>query len=171
VPSTPPRISGSASKGQVLSASPGTWLGSPTGYSYQWWRCDPTGAGCAPIAGAGFASYSVGAADVGGTLRVAVVASNAGGPSAPGRSDPTTVVGGSATTRHLEYVLSYGNVYVYDMDQGYQLVKTISLPETKAGIRGVAVAPSTHLMFISYGGDGGAFGNGSVLAYDLVTEK
>ena len=109
--------------------------------------------------------------DVGHTLKVQETAINAAGPSVPSTSEPTTVVGGSAATRHLEYVLSYGNVYVYDMDQGYQLLKTISLPETKAGIRGVAVAPSTHLMFISYGGDGGAFGNGSVLAYDLVTEK
>ena len=175
-PLTPPRISGSASQGQVLSASPGTWLGSPwvgspTGYSYQWSRCNSTGAHCAPIATATSASYTVAPADVNAALRVTVVASSAGGPSPPSTSGPAAVVGGSAATRHLEYVLSYGNVYVYDMDQGYQLVKTISLPETKAGIRGVSVAPGTHLMFISYGGDGGAYGNGSVLAYDLVSEK
>ncbi len=57
------------------------------------------------------------------------------------------------------------------MDQGQALVQTISLPQTAIGIRGVTVAPATHLLFISYGGDGGATGNGSVLAYDLVSEK
>lgn len=71
----------------------------------------------------------------------------------------------------FEYVFDDGEVSVYDMDQGQALVKTISLPQTSSGIRGVTVAPATHLLFISYGGDGGASGNGSVLAYDLVAEK
>ncbi len=57
------------------------------------------------------------------------------------------------------------------MDQGQALVKTISLPQTKAGTRGVTVAPVTHMLFVSYGGDGGGNGTGSVLAYDLLAEK
>jgi DNA-binding beta-propeller fold protein YncE len=73
--------------------------------------------------------------------------------------------------QHLEYVFNDGLVSVYDMDQGQKLVKTISLPQTRAGIRGATVAPVTHMLFVSYGGDGGGNGNGSVLAYDLVAER
>jgi DNA-binding beta-propeller fold protein YncE len=77
----------------------------------------------------------------------------------------------SAAVAHLEYVLQDGVTSVYDMDHEFKLVKTISLPQTQAEVRGVTVAPSTHLMFIPYGGDGGGNGNGSVLALDLITEK
>jgi WD40 repeat protein len=78
----------------------------------------------------------------------------------------------AAAVSHYEYIFDEGTVSVYDMDQGQALVKTIPLPQTAhAGIRGVTVAPATHLLFVSYGGDGGGNGNGSVLAYDLVAEK
>jgi DNA-binding beta-propeller fold protein YncE len=56
------------------------------------------------------------------------------------------------------------------MDKGYELVKEIALPQTDAGVRGVTVAPTTHMLFISYGSDGTGE-NGWVLAYDLVKEK
>ena len=82
---------------------------------------------------------------------------------------PAAATAGSAAVHHYEYVFEVGSVSVYDMDQGQALVQTISLPQV--GIRGVTVAPATHLLFVSYGGDGGASGNGSVLAYDLVSEK
>ena len=74
-----PAISGSAVNGQLLSASTGVWSGSPTGYVYEWRRCDATGAGCVAIGGRGGSSYTLVAADVGATLRVAVTASNAAG--------------------------------------------------------------------------------------------
>jgi DNA-binding beta-propeller fold protein YncE len=49
-------------------------------------------------------------------------------------------------------------------------VKTIHLPQTEEGVRGVSASPARHLLFISYGGDGENF-HGSVLAYDLLQEK
>jgi DNA-binding beta-propeller fold protein YncE len=100
-----------------------------------------------------------------------VTATNGGGESEPAISAQSVVVGASSGISHLEYVVQDGVTSVYDMDHEFKLLKTISLPQTKAEVRGVTVAPSTHLMFISYGGDGGPFGNGSVLAYDLVSEK
>jgi hypothetical protein len=73
--------------------------------------------------------------------------------------------------RHLEYIFNDGPVSVYDIDHGFKRVETFTLPGTNRGVRGVAVAPATHKMFVSFGGDGGANGNGSVLAYDLVRRK
>jgi hypothetical protein len=84
---------------------------------------------------------------------------------------PALATAASQEVHHYEYVFDDGSVSVYHMDQGQALVQTISLPQTAIGIRGVTVSPATHLLFISYGGDGGATGNGSVLAYDLVSEK
>src|SRR6266699_2139473 len=56
---------------------------------------------------------------------------------------------------HLEYIFNDGPVSVYDIDHGFKLVESFSLPATRAGVRGVAVSPRTHIMFVSYGGDGG----------------
>jgi hypothetical protein len=92
-----PTISGTAQSGQTLTASTGSWSGSPTSYGYQWQRCDSAGANCADVPGATASTYALAAADVGCTVRVAVVATNAGG-SASATSAPTAVVAaGSAT--------------------------------------------------------------------------
>ena len=50
----------------------GDWTGAPSNFSYSWARCDASGANCTPIAGATANRYSVGAADVGSTIRVTV---------------------------------------------------------------------------------------------------
>jgi len=167
----PPKISGIPRSGQRLTASRGSWSHAPTSFTYKWKRCNPRGVACQAIPGATTSAYTLGEIDVGATLRVAVTAANAAGRSPPATSAQTAVVTGSSEVRHLEYIFTDGLVSVYDSDQGQKLIKTISLPQTSAGIRGVTVCPKTHLLFISYGGDGGAFGNGSVLAYDLVREK
>lgn len=78
--------------------------------------------------------------------------------------------GGSLPNGHYLYALTDGGMYVYNMDTGFSFVKQKSLPTT-AGTRGVAVDPATHAMFISFGGDGGGQGNGSVLKYDLLTDQ
>jgi WD40 repeat protein len=116
----------------------------------------------------------LGEGDLGRTVRVAVTASNEAGSSAPVSSAQSGVVAASGGgVQHLEYVVQDGVTSVYDMDHEYKLVKTISLPSTKDEVRGVSVAPSTHVMFVMHGGDGpvNGSGNGSVLAYDLVGEK
>ena len=48
----PPAITGTARAGETLSASPGTWTGSPASYAYQWLRCDDSGGACAQLPGA-----------------------------------------------------------------------------------------------------------------------
>ncbi|PKN80825.1 MAG: hypothetical protein CVU47_08670 [Chloroflexi bacterium HGW-Chloroflexi-9] len=93
-----PSISGTAALLQTLSATTGTWSGSPSSYAYQWLRCDAAGANCASIAGATASTYLVVADDLGATLRVRVIASNANGASAPADSAQTAVVAKAAQT-------------------------------------------------------------------------
>lgn len=73
--------------------------------------------------------------------------------------------------RRLEYVFNDGPVSVYDVDHNFSLVERFRLAGTERGVRGVAVSPRTHMMYVSYGGDGGPNGSGSVLAYDLVRRR
>jgi hypothetical protein len=87
-----PTITGTAALGQVLTAHNGSWSNEPTSFSYQWLRCDSTGANCVEIAEATASTYTLAQADVGSTLRVAVTATNTGGKSAPATSGATGVV-------------------------------------------------------------------------------
>ncbi len=60
-------------------------------------------------------------------------------------------------------------MYVYDRENAFALLKQVSLPNVKA-VRGVAADPKSHRLYLSYGGDGGGNGNGSLLALDLLTD-
>lgn len=78
--------------GQTLTANPGTWTGdAPIAFTFQWQRCNASGASCAAISGATQQTYTVQASDVGSTLRVAVTGTNAVG-SATATSDATSAV-------------------------------------------------------------------------------
>jgi hypothetical protein len=76
---TSPVISGTAQSGQKLTVSNGTWMGAPTGYTYQWERCQTGGSSCSAISGATSQSYIVGDQDGGSTLVAAVIAANPAG--------------------------------------------------------------------------------------------
>jgi hypothetical protein len=76
---TAPTISGPTTDAGTLTAAPGTWTNAPTGYVYQWEDCDSDATNCTAVAGATAATYALGSADVGDTVRVIVTASNAGG--------------------------------------------------------------------------------------------
>lgn len=89
---TLPTISGSALVGQTLTATRGTWTGSPTSFRFTWDRCDSAGSACLAIGGAGGRIYTPTGADVGKTLRVVVTARNSSGPSTPAASAATAVV-------------------------------------------------------------------------------
>jgi sugar lactone lactonase YvrE len=88
---TLPAIAGTAIDVQTLAASPGTWSNSPTKFTYQWQDCDASGASCTAISGATQSMYQLALTDVGGTVRVAVTATNAGG-HATATSAPTTLI-------------------------------------------------------------------------------
>jgi DNA-binding beta-propeller fold protein YncE len=111
-----------------------------------------------------------------GVLAVSACGGSASGsdPTAPRRplpaSDAPRVASLAATVHHYLYAFPDQAMYVYDIDHGHRLVQHVALPGI-GGIRGVAASPRTHMLYISHGGDGGGNGNGSLLAYDLRTNK
>jgi hypothetical protein len=88
----PPTIAGPARQRRTLTARSGSWSNGPILYSYQWQDCDKQGNRCAPIFGAAKQTYALHPADVGHTIRVAVTATNSGGPSFPIPSPHTSPV-------------------------------------------------------------------------------
>ena len=87
-----PTVAGTPQAGSELTASTGTWTGTPPiFFAYQWRRCDTGGDNCTEISGATGSTYLVDPADAGSTLRVAVTANNAAG-SSTADSAPTAVV-------------------------------------------------------------------------------
>jgi hypothetical protein len=94
VNSAPPVIAGTPTVGNVLTATTGSWTGSPTSYAYQWQDCNTSGGSCKNV-GTNSATYSLTAADVGATVLVIVRASNVSG-SASTPSAPTSPVASGA---------------------------------------------------------------------------
>ncbi len=92
---------------------------------------------------------------------------------------PAQATAGSQVVHHYEYVFQPGAMYVYDMDDEQKLVQEVTgMHDTEnEGLRGVIVDPATGTLYMSHGGDGpgteepGHESDGSLLAYDLVTEK
>jgi len=93
-----PVISGQPYVGQTLTATDGTWTGSPTEWKYEWEDCEAGGgAPCVVIATQAMSTkttgeYTLTSADIGHTIRVLVTAHNSSGSSAPATSEPTAVV-------------------------------------------------------------------------------
>jgi hypothetical protein len=100
-----PVVSGTAVVGQSLSASTGGWSGSPSGYAYQWRRCDSAGANCANVSGATSQTYLLASADQGATARVVVTASNSGGSSTA--TSAASAVVASAPAGSISYPASF----------------------------------------------------------------
>ena len=89
-----PAISGEAEDGGTLTASTGTWSGTPTiSYDYQWESCSSSGEGCSNISGATTSSYAIPHEQVGDTLRVKVTAKNSAGERLLPRRDARRGVG------------------------------------------------------------------------------
>jgi hypothetical protein len=114
-----PSISGTAVVGRTLQASTGSWAGVNNSYSFQWLRCNSSGAGCAAISGATGSFYLVANADLGDTLRLTVTARNKKGtdtaPSAPtgvvvlshARPPATGAVSFDGRATHMTRLYSY----------------------------------------------------------------
>ena len=90
-----PTISGSVQQSKALTASSGSWTGTtPITFTYQWQRCNTSGASCSNISGATSETYTLVSDDVGHTTVVVVTAHNSAG-SASKPSAATAVVTGA----------------------------------------------------------------------------
>ncbi len=94
-----PTISGGAWEGETLAAGAEGWAGSSVEPSYQWRRCNSSGAECSDITGATASQYTLESGDVGHTLRVRVGASGSAG-SLVALSAPTLAVGASSSLKN-----------------------------------------------------------------------
>jgi hypothetical protein len=92
-----PAISGTATEGQELKTTTGTWE-LATEYSYQWRDCNTSGESCSNIAGATSNAYLLAHSDVGHQLRMVVTAINAGGSASATSAATATVIEGVACT-------------------------------------------------------------------------
>jgi len=107
-----------------------------------------------------------GACDVGDALRIAQCDVGLNGCA----FTCTAFACSAPAVAHYEYVFPDGAFYVYDMDDGHRLVKTVSLPQAR-GVRGAIANAPTHSLYISYGGDGnGQNGTPTLLKLDLLTD-
>lgn len=76
---TAPSVAGDVVAGTQLTSSVGEWTGSPTTFTYQWRRCDVSGATCSAISGATQSTYTLTPGDIGATVSLVVTATSAGG--------------------------------------------------------------------------------------------
>jgi hypothetical protein len=82
VASPGPAVAGVAQVGKQLTGNAGIWVGTATiTYSYQWYRCDSSGAHCLAISGATKQTYTQVVKDVGQTLGFTVHARDSTGSS------------------------------------------------------------------------------------------
>jgi GH25 family lysozyme M1 (1,4-beta-N-acetylmuramidase) len=86
-----PVIVGTAQNGQVLTASVGTWTGSPTKYAYRWRRCNASATSCIAIPHATGPHRTLTPDDIGSTLSLVVTATGKGG-TASATTTPTGIV-------------------------------------------------------------------------------
>jgi len=91
---TPPTITGEPRQGQTLTEGHGTWTSAPTGYTYQWMRCDASGNNCSSITGETGQTYTLTENDVAHTVKVEETGTNAGG-TGNATSSATAVVAAS----------------------------------------------------------------------------
>ncbi len=98
-----PGIAGSPQSGSTLSADPGEWSGAlPFSYAYQWQLCNSKGEACSNIAGATAQRYTLVEADLSGTLRVIVTATDSeGSANETSPASPVIVAGSGPGIRYL----------------------------------------------------------------------
>jgi hypothetical protein len=123
-----PSITGTPVTGRILSGFAGAFNASPPpALAFQWLRCDSGGANCVAISGATTATYRPGTADVGGTLRLQITASNASGRLVTTSAQTDAIASGPAVAQMGDTSTGFTSVYV---DRATQLVSTFSAPSS-----------------------------------------
>ena len=116
-------ISGTTMFNQVLTSTTGVWNNTPSTYAYQWLRAATSGGSYSSISGATSSTYTLASADVGQFIKVAVTASNVGGPTTD-TSTATAVI--TAVTSSTTVSLAVGNLF-------FRTAKLITATPTVAG--------------------------------------
>jgi predicted actin-binding protein len=107
--SVKPAVSGTATVGQELRVSQGTWSPKPTSFGYQWQRCSSTGTDCINVGGATSSTYGVRSADVGHRMRALVTARTSAGRSTVASSPSNVVLDNTVTTTTTSTTTVQGN--------------------------------------------------------------
>src|SRR5258705_3416952 len=102
--SVKPTVSGTATVGQELRVSRGSWSPAPGSFGYQWQRCSSTGTACLNVAGATSSVYGVRSADVDHRLRALVTARTSAGRSTVASTPSSVVLDNSTTTTNTTTV-------------------------------------------------------------------
>ena len=87
-----PSVTGTPQAGQTFASSVGTWSGAPTSFTYQWRRCDASGAQCTAILGATTSTYTLSPGDIGATISLVVTATGKGGSTSATAATTAPVV-------------------------------------------------------------------------------
>src|SRR5438477_422927 len=156
---SPPTVSGTATQGQTLTASPGSWSRKPTSYAHQWQRCNASGSACSSLTGATAKTYTLTSLDVGSTMRVVVKATNSSGtgtansastavvqppPTPPANTAPPTISGTAQDGQTL--TASPGTwTGTQPISYAYQWQRCDSSGANCAGITGATAATYTVL--------------------------
>jgi Ig domain of plant-specific actin-binding protein len=93
-----PAVTGTATPGEELRVSRGTWSPAPTSFGFQWQRCDSAGTDCVNVPGATGATYGVRTADVDHRMRALVTARTSAGRSTVTSSNSSVVADNTTTT-------------------------------------------------------------------------
>ncbi len=161
VNTTPPSVTGTAVEGGSLNTTDGSWTGNTLPFTYQWQRCDSSGANCTNISGATANSYTPTGADVGYKIRAVVTGHNADGGT-PAASNLTAAVVTPAGN-------TFGNVAIgsstHPIGGGYLEVSdavTLGTPSTLIKLTGYLAggATTTKMRAVIYADSGAAAGCG-----------
>jgi hypothetical protein len=93
-----PAVSGTATVGDTLRVSNGSWSPTPTSFSRQWQQCDADATSCVNIDGATGQAYGVRSGDVGHRLRALVTARTSSGQTTVASSASGVVAATTPTT-------------------------------------------------------------------------
>jgi hypothetical protein len=132
---TRPSVTGTAQEGSTVTANPGTWSGdAPIVFTYQWRRCNASGASCVNIPNADDQTYAVSTSDIGDTLRVNVTARNSQGSSSAESAQTAVVTRRTApapgSSRNVSAVLPPDRLIVDQVQFSPNPVRSRSQPIT-----------------------------------------
>jgi sugar lactone lactonase YvrE len=169
-----PTIEGAARDGETLSASIGSWSGTPPlTYAYQWQDCNALGESCVAIAGATSSTYVLEPGDEGASIEVVVTATNAQGTTSAS-SARTAVVAASPPENTMRPVIagiaqegetltassgSWNGVKPISYSYQWQRCGLVTIGSAGSGVgqfdhpAGVAIDASGNLWVLDYGND------------------